>query len=206
MHSAAAEKSTNEFATMTQDPVRGSFVQRSFTAILDVAKRMQPSELRDAAASSTNLEALVSGLLKPASIGLLQAIDPLAPAKLRGLRARDELFGAEGGTLSAAEVAELLGITRQAVNKRREARKLIGVEIGRRGFRYPAWQFAAGATLAGLEDVLTALRNAPALAQMRFFLSGSHHLGGKRPIDLLRKKSTASVLSAAKAFGEHGTA
>ncbi|MCL2724551.1 MAG: hypothetical protein FWD69_08960 [Polyangiaceae bacterium] len=204
--SATAEKSFDELTTLTQDPVRGSFVQRSFTAIIDVAKRMQPNELRDAASRSTNLDALVSGLLQPGSIGLLRAIDPLAPAKLRGLRARDELLGGEGGTLTVAEVADLLGITRQAVNKRREARRLLGVEMGRRGFRYPAWQFASGATLAGLEDVLATLGDAPALSKIRFFLSGSHRLGKRRPLDLLRKKSVAPVLVAAKAFGEHGAA
>jgi hypothetical protein len=202
--SAAAEKPLEEFVTLTKDPVRGPFVQRSLTAIADVAKCMQPSELRDAASRSTNLDALVSGLLKPGSIGLLRAIDPLVPAKLRGLRARDELLGAEGGTLGVAEVAALLGITRQAVNKRREARKLIGVEMGRRGFRYPAWQFASGTTLTGLEDVLATLGDVPALSTIRFFLSGSHRLGGKRPLDLLRKKNIATVLVAAKAFGEHG--
>jgi hypothetical protein len=203
---SSAARSLDELATLTRDPVRGPFVQRSLTALADVAKRMQPNELRDATSRSTNLDALVSGLLQPGSIGLIRAIDPLAPARLRGLRARDELLSAEGGTLSAAEVSQLLGISRQAVNKRRDARKLIGVEVGRRGFRYPAWQFVAGDTITGLEEVLAALGDTPPLSAMRFFLSGSHRLEGKRPLDLLRRKSVAPVLTAASAYGEHGAA
>jgi hypothetical protein len=33
-------------------------------------------------------------------------------------------------------------MSRQAVEKRRKAGRLIGVSLGRRGFGYPAWQFA----------------------------------------------------------------
>lgn len=203
--SSSTAESLAELASMTKDPVRGPFVQRSLTALADVAKRMQPNELRDASSRSTNLDALVSGLLQPGSIGLLRAIDPLAPARLRGLRARDELLVAEGGTLGALEVAEVLGITRQAVNKRRESGKLVGVELGRRGFRYPAWQLSNGATLPGLERTLEVLSDVAPIGAVRFFLSGSHRLGGKRPLDLLRKNVIEPVVDAARVFGEHGS-
>lgn len=203
---SSAAESLAELASMTSDPVRGPFVQRSLTALADVAKRMQPSELRNASSRSTNLDALVSGLLQPGSVGLLRAIDPLAPSRLRGLRARDELLAAEGGTLGVLEVADLLGITRQAVNKRRESGKLVGIEIGRRGYRYPAWQFSSGGTLPGLERTLEALGDVPAIGAARFFLSGSHRLGGKRPLDLLRKENVEPVVAAARTFDEHGSA
>jgi hypothetical protein len=195
-----------ELASLTSDPVRGAFVRRSLVALAELTRLLQPAELTDAAARPTNLDALVTGLLQPASVGLMLPGDRLAPAKLRGLRARDELLAAEGGTLTVAEVGELLGISRQAVNKRREAGRLLGIELGRRGFRYPAWQFASGETLSGFEKVLSALGDAPPWAALRFFLSGSHRLAGKRPLDVLRKGRVDPVLGAAHAWGEHGSA
>src|SRR5476651_1731952 len=47
--------------------------------------------------------------------------DPLAKARLRGALAQREILAGDGGALSAAEVAKEVGISRQAVDKRRKA-------------------------------------------------------------------------------------
>src|SRR5690606_41693050 len=72
------------------------------------------------------------------ALSLHDALPIFVGARLRGLRMRARLLAAEGGTLSSTEVADLLGITRQAVNKRRKAGRLIGLATGRRGYAYPA--------------------------------------------------------------------
>jgi len=79
--------------------------------------------------------------------------DKLALALARGLAARQQLAEAEGGSLSAREVASLLGISKTVVLKRLEARQLLAWREGsRQAARFPRWQFdRRSRVLAGLE-------------------------------------------------------
>jgi hypothetical protein len=138
---------------------------------------------------------------------LLPFSDPLERARFRGLIAMRELLSAEGGALTASDVAALLGMSRQAVDKRRKAAQILAVEVPKRGFLYPAWQFTeAGSVLPGLVEVLEALTEHDPWAQARFFLAANDRLGAKRPVDLLRAGALEPVLVAASVFGEHGGA
>lgn len=115
-----------------------------------------PGALADAASAPTDVEVLVRVLQQPATLALLHAEDPLGPARLRGLAERQRLLGAEGGTWSAQEVASHLSVTRQAVNKRRQQGTLLGLDAGRHGYLYPAWQFARQGTVSGPSSALRA--------------------------------------------------
>jgi hypothetical protein len=138
---------------------------------------------------------------------LLPTSDPLAIARLRGKGAMREVLGQEGGALTASQAAEVLGISRQAVDKRRKGGQLLALTLPRRGLLYPAWQFnETGATLHGFVEVLEALGDDDEWAQARFFLNGNDRLGGRRPLDALREGDLDAVLEAARAFGEHGAA
>jgi hypothetical protein len=135
--------------------------------------------------------------------------DPLAKASFRGVLAMREMLTAEGGTLSAQQVADLRGVTRQAIDKRRRAAQLLAVEVPKRGYLYFAWQLTdTGEDLPGLAEVLEALGEHDPWAQARFFLSGNARLKGKRPLDLLRagKGELDRVLLAASSFAQHGAA
>lgn len=132
--------------------------------------------------------------------------DPLGPARARGLRALNEILAEEGGTLDAEEVAEQLGISLEDIEQRRKAGQVLAVDTGSHGYRYPTWQFSESSMLPGMEDVLLLLARHPPLAQMRFFLSGNLRLGGKRPLDMLRRGLVEQVHRAARAFGEQGAA
>ncbi len=132
--------------------------------------------------------------------------DPLAMARLRGVIAARELLSADGGTFTVNQVKDLLGISRQAVDKRRKADQLVAVELPRRGLRYPAWQFAGSGTLPGLIEALRILHSHDSWARVRFFVTRSDRLAGRRPLDLLRKGEIEPVLRAAEMFGEHGAA
>ena len=48
-------------------------------------------------------------------------------------------------------------ITRQAVEKRRRAGKLIALTMGRHGYRYPVWQLTKSGVLPGFDKVLAVL-------------------------------------------------
>jgi hypothetical protein len=113
------------------------------------------------------------------------------------------LIDENGGALTATQTGALLGISRQMVDKRRHAGKLLAISTGRHGYRYPAWQFERSGVLSGLEDVLKALASHDGWIQIAFFVSKNERLGGT-PIEALRAGRLNAVLDAAAVYGEHG--
>jgi hypothetical protein len=115
--------------------------------------------------------------------------DVLAPRALRlrlqGQLALRRLLAASGGTLTTAEVAELLGITQDAVRKRTARGKLLALPRGEHGV-YPAFQFDvdAGRVVPGLDAVLALLDTDSAAAKVRFFVTPDADLG-ETPIAVL---------------------
>jgi hypothetical protein len=74
------------------------------------------------------------------------------------------------------------------------------VEFGRKGFRYPAWQFS----LSNLEPVLAALRGRDGWEQLTFLLNPNTLLDDRTPLEVLRedKRGIDDVLRAASVYGE----
>lgn len=129
-------------------------------------------------------------LLAELLIQALQA-DPLVSKDLRlrvrGQLALQSLLQGSGGALTAAEVAELLGITEDAVRKRARRGKLLALPRGGRSL-YPAFQFDLDrrCLMPGLDAVLALLDTDSAPAKLRFFLIPDEDLGAA-PIEILRK-------------------
>lgn len=129
----------------------------------------------------------------------------LRDAELRGIASRNELLAMEGGCLPSAEFAARLGVSRQAVDKRRKAGRLIAVPASARGFLYPAWQVHDGRLLPGLEQVLAVIGVDSPVMQLQFFVLPHPDLEGKRPLDLLRAgKGLQRVVTAAYQVGRQG--
>lgn len=189
-------------------PVRGAFLARALNALAEAAAEMDEVSLGDAAGARSDYEALLQMLDRPEVIEALRVHDPLLPAKLRGLRMKQQLLEAEGGTISAEQAGALLGITRQAVDKRRRAGHLIGLPTGRRGYAYPLWQFDPDGrgTLPGLEEVLCDLRNHDPLMQVIFMLTPDLRLDSETPLTELRQGHVEAVRRAAQTYGEQGAA
>lgn len=148
--------------------------------------------------STPRLEALLQVLEQPEMLADLTARDPLALARIGGLRAKQQLLTAEGGTCTAEQMAQLLGISRQAVDKRRRKGTLIGVSLGRRGYAYPVWQVG----LDGLDLVLQALGDLGPWGQLTFMLAGNTLLDGETALAVLRRGELNRVLLAADMLGE----
>jgi hypothetical protein len=148
------------------------------------------------------LEDLVAVLERPEILADLKRRDPLTPARLRGLRARKQLLEAEGGVVSGRELAAALGVTRQAVDKRRLAGKLIGIDLGKRGYVYPVWQV----DLEGLDAVLAELADLAPWSQALFMLGTNSWLNGETPLARLRRGEIAEVVAAARLYGEQTAA
>jgi hypothetical protein len=185
---------------------RAMFLQRAREALRDVVLHLDREELQDALSSPSDAASLLHALTRPGVAGVFTQADPLAKARLRGLGRRDALLATEGGVLSSEACATKLHVSRQAIDKRRLAGKLLALDVGRRGYLYPAWQLVPEGVLPGLEEVLVELVAHPPLAKARFFLSANARLAGERPLDLLRRRAVLPVIKAAKAFAEQGAA
>lgn len=132
--------------------------------------------------------------------------DPLYKARLRGLKIKRELLFTEGKPFNSEEVASLLGMSRQAVDKRRKQNRLLALSLGKRGYRFPAWQFTSTGTLPGLEKVLEALSHISDWGKLEFFLTGDIRLEGNSPLECLRLGDIESVIRVAKLYGEQSAA
>lgn len=123
----------------------------------------------------------------------------------RGEPGRQKLKSAEGGSLSADEAAQKLGMSKVAILKRLKAGRLLAWREERQNaYRFPAWQFEANAVLPGLERVLSILQSSRMLDEsglLFFFLSKSRFLNGRRPLDLLREGRVHQVIQAAEGYG-----
>lgn len=186
-------------------PLRQTLMRRAISAVLAFHSLSEDAVL-DATAAPTDLTVLLRALSSGEILEDLTRIEPLAPAFIRGIQAQRHLIEENGGTMAAEQVAEILGITRQAVEKRRRAGKLIALTVGRHGYRYPVWQFTKSGVLPGLVDVLAALAAHDEWMQTAFFVSGNPRLGDETPVQVLKAGNIDRVLNAAEAYGEHGAA
>lgn len=132
--------------------------------------------------------------------------DQLAAAKFRSLERKRQLLEAAGGMLRPHSVSELLGITRQAVDKRRAQNQLLALLQGKRGYIYPRFQFEEGKTLLGFEETLEELKSLDSWMQLTFFVNPNNRLSGETSVAALRTGRQSDVLRAARSYGEHGAA
>ncbi|WP_334150379.1 hypothetical protein [Hyphomicrobium sp.] len=185
-----------------------AFVQRTGRALTRIAERMPRDRLLAAVGASTDTDVLFSSLRDAAAIGaeiLPDKPNPLTEAFLRGSEMKREMLKAEGGALSAQQLADHLGITPQGLGRKRERNQVFWLDVGD-GYVYPAFQIGKSGLLRGISEVLDAFSVEDPWMRVNFMLTGDARLGGKRPIDLLRKGKIDEVVAAAAAYGEHGAA
>jgi hypothetical protein len=106
--------------------------------------------------------------------------------------------------LTAVQVAELLGTTRQTPHDRYKAKTLLAIRDGGK-LLFPIWQFdpsGPDGVLHGLRAVLKAL-DAPMseLGRIAWFVSAKPQLQGRTPIEALRAGEVEDVVAEARAVG-----
>jgi hypothetical protein len=198
----ALAKTLHSVAT-TEHPV---FFSRALNALSEITKGLSDRGIEEVTAAPTDYQVLVEALSASPILSELREAGPLAKAKLRGLAGRKRVIEQMGGTLTAEEAAGLLGITRQAVDKRRKQQQLIGLTQGKRGYAYPSFQFEDGKTIAGLAEVLRALEEHDPWMQLMFFANGNSRLDGATPLEALHQGKLDSVIRVAEIYGEQGAA
>ena len=166
--------------------IQAAFLRRSMSALERIAGSASAKTLTDALAASTDVGSLAQLLSRSDVVGsAVIDLDPLAPMLARNLEHRQQLLQLAGGALSAEEAGRTLGITRQAVDKRRRANTLIAVREGS-DWRYPACQFHQGETLPGIADVVQGFATAGPWAALDFLLASDTVLAGGTPLQVLR--------------------
>jgi len=184
-------------------PERAVFLERALHAVVEIATVLPTDSAKASIDAGSNLEALFQALQDPAVLSELEQFEPLASPLVRGLQAQRELLRIAGETLSAKEAGEVLGLSEDTVDRRREEGRLIAVRLGRR-FAYPALQFSGTGVLLGLPQVLSALPDKDGWMQLAFLLSPNGDLEGEAPIARIQRGDVQAVVLAAQMFGEHG--
>lgn len=185
--------------------VRDAFRRRAEHAIEHIARSARLDMLAEALTAPTDLGAVARALGSAGAFGPALDLDPLADALARGASERERLAAQAGGLLSAGEIGRALGgISRQAVDKRRRAKQLLGVRVAG-DWRYPAAQLGPdGQALPGLAAVLASAAAVGPWATLDFLLAKDDALGDLSPLEALRRGGTAAdgvrrILDARKA-------
>jgi hypothetical protein len=181
-----------------------AFCVRILRAVKDLETDLTSALIDEATAAPTDQLVMLEAVSSAPWVAELAAEDPILASKLRGVELRQEMLEKSGGVLSSGRVADLLKISRQAVDKRRVANQLLALTQGRRGYSYPNFQFEDGKTLDGLEEVLKTLGALDPWMQLRFFTSPHERLGNKTPIEALRRGNVKEAVRAASGYGEQG--
>src|SRR5207302_7702997 len=95
-----------------------------------------------------------------------------------------------------------LGITRQAVDKRRSRGVLLALPSGSGEYLYPACQFTPDGVIPGLAAVLQAFRIENRWTQLSVLLAPAPGLGGRTVLQALQAGDVKQAVDIAAAFGE----
>lgn len=181
-----------------------AFQSRILRAFIDLEENLPSATIEQATGAPTDFLVALEALSSVHGTSQLVADDPLLAAKIRGLKRKKQMLESSGGALASERVAEVLGISRQAVDKRRSSNQLLALTQGKRGYSYPSFQFHDGKTITGLEQVLAQMKTVDPWMQMVFFTSPNERLDHKTPIACLQKGLVEEVTRAASGFGEQG--
>lgn len=185
-------------------PLRAAFVARATQAAESWSRSLSGRDLALAVAEPRNELVVLHALQRAEAWAGVLDHNPLAAAKARGIEKQRDLLAAEGGAVGVDELASALRISRQAVDKRRRAGKLLALPRGGHRWVFPGWQVARGRTVPGLEEVLSALGGRDPWSQLIFFLTPDRPLGNRSPLQVLRAGDRAAVVRAAERYGEQG--
>lgn len=177
------------------------FIRRSNQALDTITKHLNPENTLEAASKSSDLDVLLFALERVAKEVFLD--DPMAEARIRGLKATRKLMKLIGPMISTTEASETLGISKTAVTKKVKLGKLIGLRQNG-SLKYPVWQFKDGEVLKGLGEVIEELDDDSQWVRVRFFSTPNSMLGNICPLEKLQDGDLDDVLRAARAYGNQG--
>lgn len=175
-----------------------TFVERAEPAAIEAIATSLDRAAAGVAYSAHDIETVRAATGRPPLLAEDVAVLEAA-AILDAFRWRREALA---GALTAPQVAELLGASRQTPHDRVKRGALLAI-MDRGAQRFPAWQFdatAPGGVVPGLPEVLKALRVAP-LVKLSWLTHSSRDLGGETPLAALRRGEVDRVVAIARVLG-----
>ncbi|MGO7210552.1 helix-turn-helix domain-containing protein [Rhizobium ruizarguesonis] len=174
--------------TVQEEPnsIRTAFLRRATSALERISANVPAKDLADALSAPTDAGSLAQLLSRSDMVGAaINELDPLVPALARNVEHRQNLVERAGGTMSAEDAGRMLGISRQAVDKRRRAGTLLAVREGS-DWRYPFCQLDQGEVIGGISDVVRGFAAAGPWIALDFLLAADTALGGRTALQALR--------------------
>jgi len=196
--------SMDEHKTDTaREALAQAFLRRSVKMLERVSSSASSEALKSALSSPTDVGGVATLLSDLAPLGVdLSEADPFVEAMARGAAIKEELLTSGGGGLTSSQVSSALGITRQAVDKRRIRHALLAVPTGSGEYLYPACQFTTAGAIPGLDEVLRAFQIRSPWTQFSVLLSPAPGLGGKTILEALKSGAIERAVAIAASFGE----
>ncbi|NKL18976.1 helix-turn-helix domain-containing protein [Rhizobium leguminosarum] len=181
--------------TVQEEPnsIRTAFLRRATSALERISANVPAKDLADALSAPTDAGSLAQLLSRSDMVGAaINDLDPLVPALARNVEHRQNLVERAGGTMSAEDAGRILGISRQAVDKRRRAGTLLAVREGS-DWRYPLCQLDQGEVIGGGSDVVRGFAAAGPWVALDFLLASDTALGGRTALQALRDGDREAV-------------
>jgi hypothetical protein len=167
--------------------IQDAFIRRTAHAIERLAAQADEATLVEAMAAPTDFGTLARIMVDFGAIGgAVAEIDPGAIDLAREIEHRLDVVRRAGGMLAAEEVGKLLNISRQAVDKRRRNKTLLGLRQGG-DWLYPRAQFHENETIPGLADVIRGLEQSGPWVTLEFLVTEDGVLDGLTPRAALLK-------------------
>ena len=156
---------------------------------------MPDSVVRTALAAPTALGSMARLVAEGAVLAPgAEAAEPLAASYARSAERKRRVIERAGGEIGATEVGTLLGISRQAVDKRRAEGKLLAIRSPSGDYRYPSVQFTAdGNVVPHLAKWLAVCGWRDEWMQLQLLTARARTLGGPTVCEALASGDDALV-------------
>lgn len=180
-----------------------AFLRRSVKMLERVSSSASSETLKSALSAPTDVGGVATLLSDLAPLHVdVSSVDPFVEAMALGAATKQELLTSAGGGLTSSQVARALGITRQAVDKRRIRHALLAVPNGSGEYLYPACQFTSTGVIPALEEVIRAFQIRSPWTQLSALLAPAPALGGKTILEALKSGAIETAIAIAASFGE----
>ena len=190
-------------AESAREALAQAFLRRSVKMLERVSSSASSEALKSALSCPTDVGGVATLLSDLAPLDVdLSSVDPFVEAMALGAAIKQELLTSGGGGLTSSQVASALGITRQAVDKRRIRHALLAVPNGSGEYLYPACQFTSAGVIPGLEEVLRAFQIRSPWTQLSALLAAAPALGGRTILEALKRGALERAIAIAASFGE----
>jgi hypothetical protein len=174
------------------DPMHRALLLRYMRAVEQMVRTMPADLVMATIAAPSDIGALARALSDPRVSGAARQVDPLAGAVARAISHRRRLMDMAGEFLPSSQVEALLGIRRQAIDKRRNAHRLLAVRMAS-DWLYPAFQFGEDGLVPGLEAILQAHAGKDPWVILDILLAPDEALGGRTLLQAIQEGDEQAV-------------